>query len=244
MQTAIVPVTIKNDLNRVIRPFSKDLEAGAIETLNRAASITAVTSAESHALAGAVYKALASHEKEIEKARKAAKDPVLRLGTLIDDAAKRWTNDLSTSRARLGKAIADFEAEQRRIAEEYEREQRRIAAARVEAERAERLRQEQEAAAALADELDFLDDAPPAPVAPPVVVPAVPVATVAAPEALGKSAIKMVPHHEARIINAALIPREYMVPDVAAILAALRGGTVVPGAELVTEMRPAARGGR
>jgi hypothetical protein len=160
----------------------------------------------------------------------------------------------------LARQRAAYEAEQRAIREaqiraELERQRAEQAAeealavaARIEAQRQ---------AALLASD-DPFGDAPDTDVAIPVLRPVnnaymqldppldnagfplqapytVPVATIAPPPVVAKSAVKVTVRKKLVIHDAALVPREFCVPDERAIFDAMRGGALVPGCELVDE---------
>lgn len=195
-----------------------------------------ITNAADFADAGNAYSAAQKLEKDIEKARKEAKAPVLDLGRALDAAAEAATKPLVDARNRLGVVIADYQQrEAKRVAEE------RAAAARALAEQAaEQARHAAEAARAARSAEPQLP-LPPAPIVIPAKV-----------EAAPKSVVRMVTKYSLRVTAAERIPRKVfdaadnvyalMVLDEAAAIRALRAGCEIAGCELVTEEVPAAIG--
>lgn len=234
-------ITIANPLDALIVALPAALSERA--TLASAALDDAlarfangITNAADFDAAGEAYRSAQKLEKDIEKARKDAKAPVLDLGRALDAAADAATRPLSDARNRLGLVIGDYQTrEAKRVAEE------RAAAARAIAEQAaEQARQRAEAArATLAAEPQL-----PLPVAPIVIPPKV--------EAAPKSVVRMVTKYSLRVTAAERIPRKVyddadnvyslMVLDEAAAIRALRAGVTINGCELVTEEVPAAIG--
>jgi chromosome segregation ATPase len=99
---------------------------------------------------------IAGHISQVEKDRKAIKDPFFRMGQAIDKAAADHVKELEAEKRRLNQLVGAYNAEQEMIAqrelEAREREARRIQQEAAEAQRkaeaeAERLRKEQEARA-------------------------------------------------------------------------------------------------
>lgn len=116
--------------------------------------IVAVSDADSNALAVSAQRQVHDLISEVEKARKAAKQPVLELGRAIDGACEAFVSPLKKAELKVATLIGDFQQEQ---LEKQRAEQRRIAEeqARIERERiAEeaRIQAEQEAAARAARE--------------------------------------------------------------------------------------------
>lgn len=116
--------------------------------------IAAVTDPDSNALAVSAQAQARDLIREVEKARKVAKEPVLELGRAIDGACEAFVSPLKKAELRVATLIGDYQQEQ---LEKQRAEQRRIAEeqARIERERlAEeaRIRAEQEAAARAARE--------------------------------------------------------------------------------------------
>ena len=109
------------------------------ELLTSAATVTQVTNDEESSLASFHMRKLAGLRIEVEKCRKAVKEPVLAVGKRIDKAAKDFLADLDTQETRLKKMIGDHAAEVARIRAEREAEERKAAeAARLAREEAER----------------------------------------------------------------------------------------------------------
>ena len=109
------------------------------ELLTTAATVTQVTNDEESSQASFHMRKLAGLRIEVEKCRKAVKQPVLDVGKRIDKAAKEFLADLDTQETRLKKMIGDHAAEVARRRAEREAEERKAAeAARLAREEAER----------------------------------------------------------------------------------------------------------
>lgn len=121
-------------------------EAGAVARrdalLTESAAVVRVADALDYESAGNIVADLKALEREVEKARKEIKAPVIELGRKIDAAAEEFTASVRREIARVGPMLLSFDLEQARIRAEKERK------AREEAERAERARREAEAAEA------------------------------------------------------------------------------------------------
>lgn len=112
-------------------PLAVELRDRALES---SALVGRVTGPEENARAVEAQKEIHATIGAIEKARKAAKEPILDLGRAVDAAAKQFAEDLEAERSRVSRLIGDFqelEAAKVRAAE---------AAARLAAEQAERER--------------------------------------------------------------------------------------------------------
>ena len=113
------------------------------EILQRAAEVTVVDSVESQTLAiecAAVQKGLV---KELEKQRKALKQPFIDIGKAIDASAEKFRTDLDADIARLEKLISDFQRKEREKVEAQRQEQERIRQAAEQAVERERNRLEE-----------------------------------------------------------------------------------------------------
>jgi DNA repair exonuclease SbcCD ATPase subunit len=111
------------------------------ELIEASATIAQVTNNDESAVAARHLRSLASLRIEVEKCRKAIKEPVLAVGKRIDQAAKAYLDDVESEEDRLKKLIGDHAAEVARLKAEKEAEERRIA------EEARRAREAAEAAA-------------------------------------------------------------------------------------------------
>lgn len=109
--------------------ISPDAEKRKAELLETASAVTAVGDNDESARAQVVSRALAALRIETEKSRKAVKEPVNRIGKLIDSTAKSF--------------IADVEAEEKRIAGLVGEHAREVARRKAEAERIEREKMEE-----------------------------------------------------------------------------------------------------
>jgi len=108
------------------------------ELLNQAAMVTTITDRIDFDDAMGVLKSLKAYTAEIETQREAAKAPALALGRKIDALAKELTELATTEAKRIARTCGDYEAEERRKAEEARRnaeyEAHKIAVAAREAE--------------------------------------------------------------------------------------------------------------
>ena len=109
--------------------ISPEAEKRKAELLETASAVTAVGDNDESARAQVVSRALAALRIETEKSRKAVKEPVNRIGKLIDSTAKSF--------------IADVEAEEKRIAGLVGEHAREVARRKAEAERIEREKMEE-----------------------------------------------------------------------------------------------------
>jgi len=127
---------------------AKELKASLIEAAQELLAVSTFNDADE---ARANIKSLAWMRNQLEKSRKAVKEPVIATGKQIDEIAKAFIADVEQEETRLTRLVAAFAAEQERKKREAEAELRRQQdeARRLEAER-DRLR------AAAAKEHDFL----------------------------------------------------------------------------------------
>ena len=121
-------------------------DAGAIVRRNsllaESSAVVRVASPIDYEAAGNIVADLKTLEREVEKARKEIKAPVIELGRQIDAAAEQFTASVKREIARVGPLLVAWDQEQARKRAEAERK------AREEAERVERERREAEAAEA------------------------------------------------------------------------------------------------
>lgn len=109
--------------------------------LSAARTVQSIGDADQLQLAGDVLREIDSFIKQVEAGRTTVKDPVLKVGRLIDDTAKTLTLQLNDEKARLRQIIGKFQAEQERLREQAER------AAREQEEKIRKEAEEQLAAA-------------------------------------------------------------------------------------------------
>lgn len=220
MSTALVPFVL-----RQIDGVTVEVQTTALQArdaaVDWASMLTAVDSPATRDAAVDAQRDLAALIKGTEAARVAVKAPVLDLGKKIDAAAKAFLEPIIQHQARLNALVTDYQAEERRKAQEEERkrveEARRIQAERDRLE-AEQRRKEEEARKA------NLPPPPPTPPPAPVVV----VAPPPAPKPAG------------------LVEREvwdFEVLDVDALAAARRDLVTIDArrAEILREIRNGAR---
>ena len=123
------------DLTTRSASFTPVAEKLRDEALESSALIGRVGSAEENLSAVEAQKKLSGTINAVEKARKAAKEPILDLGRDIDGKAKKFIEDIESERNRLSGLIGDFQ--ELEIAKQRAAE----AKARLEAEAVERARQ-------------------------------------------------------------------------------------------------------
>lgn len=133
----------------------------------------AITDAQSAQNAANLTARLTSAGNQLEKARKALKQPFIEAGRAIDAAAEEPARRIDKAKAEVRAALAAYEAEQRRLAAEAERERqaelRRLEEQRQKEEAEARKRQAEideaarKAAASAKVEVLDIDDEPAAP---------------------------------------------------------------------------------
>jgi hypothetical protein len=222
-------------LQNKIQNASKQFEA--LEIRNQE---TYVTAAEG-------LKSLAALRKEIDSTF----DPIIQKAYQTHKEAlaqkKRFTEPLEKVETLIRRRIGTWQAEQERIRRQQEEEERRRRLAEAEAEQ-RRIAEERalaEAAKAEADgdketaELylkpEVIETFKPPLMVEPVILPE------AAPKVEGISGRQV---WKFRIINQALIPREYLIPDekkIGQIVRAMKGETRIPGVEAYCEETVAVR---
>ncbi len=209
---------------------AKDVAARALTVPDLARTIE-IRDNESYMRAGEMLTAVKGLLKEID----AAFDPICKRAHEAHKEAlnqkKRAAEPLLEAERILKKGIADYQAELERQRREEEARLREEARRREEEARlAAAIAAEKEGEKALAEEI--LNE----PVIPAVVVSAPP-----PPKLAGVSSRKV---WKFRIADAALVPRQYMIPDTAAIgrvVAALGPRASIPGVEIYEETVIAAR---
>lgn len=127
------------DDGRMSVAFTQSAIALRDAALEQAALVGRVANADEQQTAVLAQAALAEILTNVEKARKAAKEPVLNFGRAIDDAAKVFVTEAKSEQLRVGGLVSDFQ----------NLERIRIQAAR-DAENARLAQLERERAAALA----------------------------------------------------------------------------------------------
>lgn len=118
--------------------ISPEAQARKANLLDMASVISQVRDNDESGIAQRVSRSLAAMRIEIEKCRKIVKEPVNRIGKMIDNAAKEFTAEIDEQEARITKLIGSHAAEVARIRAEKEAEERRAAdKARADREAAE-----------------------------------------------------------------------------------------------------------
>lgn len=132
--------------------ISPEAEARKQELLATSSAVVIVRDNDESADAQRVSRSLAAMRIEVEKARKLVKEPVNRIGKLIDQTAKDFVADIEAQEKRITKLVGDHAAEVARIKAEKEREERRAF------EEARAARESAEAAAAAAESTGKISD--------------------------------------------------------------------------------------
>jgi hypothetical protein len=118
--------------------ISSEAEARKAELITKSAAITTVTSNDESAKAQFHSRSLAAMRIEVEKSRKLVKEPVNRIGKMIDNAAADFLAEIVAEENRIKKIVGDHAEEVLRIKAEKERiEREAFEAARAAREAAE-----------------------------------------------------------------------------------------------------------
>jgi len=129
-----VALILRDDHNRAVA-FTPQAFTLKREALEGGALVGRVSNADEQAAAVAAQTALDFLIKQVEKARKAAKEPVIEFGRKIDDHAKQFTAEISAECFRIARLVGDFQAlEQARVRAEQQAQNERLLA--IERERA------------------------------------------------------------------------------------------------------------
>lgn len=195
----------------------------AKQALARAESMT-IQTADEYETAASELMAIKAKWKEIDDSRKALKQPVDEAAKRIQAFFKPPLDFLSRAEAVIKRTMVTWKTEQDRIAREEAR--KADEKARKERERLEReARKAEEAgrlerAEVLRDRAEVTVAAPPPPVAPRV------------------SGLSERTTWKYEIVDAAKLPREYLIPDekrIGAVVRALKGDTNIPGVRAYEE---------
>jgi hypothetical protein len=135
---------IRNDSRREIA-FTDQAQAIKTAALEKSALIAKVETPEQQETAVEAQRDLATLAKNVEAARKAAKEPILAFGKLIDDQAKSFVKDIADEQMRIAALVGSYQQLQAAKAAAEERA-RRLEAERIERERQAELRRIQEEA--------------------------------------------------------------------------------------------------
>lgn len=126
--------------------IAPEAEVRKAELLSASGKIGCVNDNDESGRAQFVTRNLAAMRIEVEKSRKLVKEPVNRIGKLIDSTAKNFLMELEAEEKRIGKLVGDHAMEVARAKAEKEAAERRAF------EEARRAREEAERAAAAAEE--------------------------------------------------------------------------------------------
>lgn len=124
-----------------VAPEAEQLKA---DLLTRAAAITRVSGPDENEAARAEIKALAAMRNQVEKSRKAVKEPVLQVGRDIDAKAKVFVAEIDAEEKRVSGLVGAYAAE---VERERQKALREMEAKRGEEEKARRAEAEAAAAA-------------------------------------------------------------------------------------------------
>jgi hypothetical protein len=91
--------------------IAPEAEARKLELLKAAAAVTTVTTNDESADAQVQSRRLAQMRIEVEKSRKLVKEPVNRIGKLIDSTAKNFLDSLEAEEKRITRLVGDHAAE-------------------------------------------------------------------------------------------------------------------------------------
>lgn len=127
-------------------------EAQKTELLAQATLITKVHDNDDSAKAQYASRSLAAMRIAVEKCRKEVKEPVNRIGKIIDQTAKDFVGAIEAEEKRITKLVGDHAAEVARLKAEREEEERRLM------EEARQARQAEAAAAAQAESTGKISD--------------------------------------------------------------------------------------
>ena len=209
--------------------LNKDTVEEVDRLISSAENISAITDTASFKQADNLCGRMRSIEKEIKDNRLQLTQPLEKFKKAIIAAADDVVSQIASIRIGLSEKVMIYQREQERIAEEARRVRnealRKQEMERRKAEEAERVRQ---------SELNkIVDDFPPAELLNPVIAPKIEVPVAAIAPVIKSSSVKQVTRKELRVVNATLIPREFMTPDLVSIRAALIAGMAVAGCELI-----------
>jgi hypothetical protein len=104
--------------------ISSEAEARKAELITKSAAITTVTSNDESAKAQFHSRSLAAMRIEVEKSRKLVKEPVNRIGKMIDNAAADFLAEIVAEENRIKKIVGDHAEEVLRIKAEKEAAER------------------------------------------------------------------------------------------------------------------------
>ena len=111
-------ILVGNGYQLTIAP---EAEERKLELLVQAATITEVTSNDESADAQFVSRQLAAMRIEVEKSRKLVKEPVNRIGKLIDSTANNFIAAIEGEEKRITRIVGDHAEEMARVKREKER---------------------------------------------------------------------------------------------------------------------------
>lgn len=149
---------IVRDAEWTVATFNEEAQRIKNEALEKAALVGRVTNSDEQSTAVEAQQAIAQTISQVEKARKACKEPALEFGKKVDEAARTFVQEVKEEQLRLARLVGDFvqlenakrEAAERarRLEEEKLEREKQEATMKAYREAAERQRVLDEAAAA------------------------------------------------------------------------------------------------
>ena len=209
-------------------PDENALLAGANALLSGAQAYV-IDSAPVYEAAAVELAAIKKKAKELDDERKSLTKPLDEVKGRIMNLFRRPLEVLANAEAVLKRGMLGFQQEQGRRQAAADAEARRIAAAET-----ERLQREQEREAKKLEKKGDVEGAAAVRSVPPPPVPIV-AATIEAPKIRGVSTREV---WKARVVNATLVPREYLVVNekmLADVAKATKGQLVIAGVEFYSE---------
>ena len=120
--TDLMPLILAGDGYQLT--ISEEAQARKAELLKRSSTVATVTDNDESAVAQRESRALAAMRIEVEKSRKLVKEPVNRIGKMIDQAAAEFLVEIQSEEARIKKLVGDHAEEVLRIKAEKEAAER------------------------------------------------------------------------------------------------------------------------
>ena len=120
--TDLMPLILAGDGYQLT--ISEEAQARKAELLNRSSTVATVTDNDASAIAQRESRALAAMRIEVEKSRKLVKEPVNRIGRMIDQAAAEFLVEIEAEEARIKKLVGAHAEEVLRIKAEKEAAER------------------------------------------------------------------------------------------------------------------------
>lgn len=120
--TDLMPLILAGDGYQLT--ISEEAQARKAELLNRSSTVATVTDNDESAVAQRESRALAAMRIEVEKSRKLVKEPVNRIGKMIDQAAAEFLAEITAEEGRIKQLVGKHAIEVLRIKAEKEAAER------------------------------------------------------------------------------------------------------------------------